>query len=336
METTRPAPPPRTGGWSDIRSGEPVLFNCDGLRTPVLSNGPAAWGGVAVVPGPAGDLDLHLHETGTGAKGGFTASLGISSWGAGESEYVLVDFLATPRRAFDAGVVNVNDGTEEYTIQAESAERQVPSPAGSLGPFALGPQKLFALHEVVLSAGDYHVRLVNTGGVDLGVSAHEPGQAFQSKSEAVAAAWLNGPGEDEELDVTALDAGTHVFPVWRVSDSGLDVAAPYEIEITSSSLDVPGGGAPTVTHLTRVTPNPFLSSAVLSFDLAEAEEITLDVFGPGGARVRTLAEGLWSAGRHEVVWTGDGDDGRRLPAGVYFVRLEAGSLRTSSKVIKMR
>ena len=31
---------------------------------------------------------------------------------------------------------------------------------------------------------------------------------------------------------------------------------------------------------------------------------------------------------------GDGDDGRQVPAGIYFVRLEAGGVRTTGRVVK--
>jgi hypothetical protein len=301
-----------------------------------MFSGPAEWGGVALMPGLAGDADLHLYEVGAGAKGGFSGSLETSSWGVGESEYVLV--LTVTCRTFDAGVVNVNDGTEGYTIQTAGSEPHVLPPSGSLGSFTLDGQKLFGLHEVVLPVGVYHVRLLNTGNepVDLGLSVHSPDEVVQSKSEALAASWLNGPGEDEELDFTVFEAGTHDFPVWRVSGADLQVAGEYEIEIMSSTTQVPGGVTPTLTRLAQAKPNPFFASATLSFDLAEEEHITLEVYGPNGARVRTLAQGRWGVGRHEVVWAGDGDGGRRMPAGVYFVRLKAGERQMSTKVIKAR
>jgi flagellar hook assembly protein FlgD len=40
-----------------------------------------------------------------------------------------------------------------------------------------------------------------------------------------------------------------------------------------------------------------------------------------GNRVATLAEGVYSAGEHSVVWDGTTQQGDRLPSGVYYYRL---------------
>ncbi|MGQ9665627.1 MAG: T9SS type A sorting domain-containing protein, partial [bacterium] len=37
-----------------------------------------------------------------------------------------------------------------------------------------------------------------------------------------------------------------------------------------------------------------------------------------------------------IVWSGDDDLGRRLPTGIYFVRLEAGTYRQTEKAILLR
>jgi hypothetical protein len=41
-------------------------------------------------------------------------------------------------------------------------------------------------------------------------------------------------------------------------------------------------------------------------------------------------------GAHETTWNGRSDRGGRMPAGVYFVRLEAGSLREARKLVLVR
>jgi flagellar hook assembly protein FlgD len=44
-----------------------------------------------------------------------------------------------------------------------------------------------------------------------------------------------------------------------------------------------------------------------------------------GRRVRTLAEGSRAGGEHLVRWDGSDDSGRPLPAGAYWVRVDAGA-----------
>jgi len=43
-----------------------------------------------------------------------------------------------------------------------------------------------------------------------------------------------------------------------------------------------------------------------------------------------------SGERSTVVWFGEDDSGRRLPSGVYFVRLEAGDFKQVEKAVLLR
>jgi hypothetical protein len=79
-------------------------------------------------------------------------------------------------------------------------------------------------------------------------------------------------------------------------------------------------------------PNPFNSSTMITFSLAEAGPARIQVFDVLGRAVKTLADGACSSGEHVVVWDGTGDDGRPLASGLYFYRLTAGS---STEVRKM-
>jgi hypothetical protein len=81
-------------------------------------------------------------------------------------------------------------------------------------------------------------------------------------------------------------------------------------------------------------PNPFRSSALISFELDLDDDVMLEVFDASGRRLRTLREGLIEAGRHEVGW--DGTDGRgvRVAPGTYFYRLTVGDeVQTRSLVL---
>ena len=62
------------------------------------------------------------------------------------------------------------------------------------------------------------------------------------------------------------------------------------------------------------------------FDVAlpRAERVTLALFAANGARLRTIVDGTLPAGRHALAWDGRDERGARLPAGVYWARLQAG------------
>jgi hypothetical protein len=93
--------------------------------------------------------------------------------------------------------------------------------------------------------------------------------------------------------------------------------------------------APTGTRLAPARPAPFRASTTLAFDLAAAGDATLDVFDVRGAHVRTLTSGWHEAGRSEVVWRGEDDAERRMPAGVYLVRLRTNAFVGMQRIVKM-
>lgn len=110
-------------------------------------------------------------------------------------------------------------------------------------------------------------------------------------------------------------------------------------------LDVPATGAPRGElradaagggRALEVWPNPFEQSLSIRFATGDDAGTTrLAVFDVNGRRVATIIAGSGS-GRHEVLWDGRREDGRRAAPGVYFLRLDAGGARSTQRVVKVR
>ncbi len=83
--------------------------------------------------------------------------------------------------------------------------------------------------------------------------------------------------------------------------------------------------------LNSVYPNPFNSSARISFGLPESGTISLKVFDLAGREVKTITSGRFSAGYHSVSC-----EAVDLPAGLYVLRLEheRGSARAKLVILK--
>ena len=65
--------------------------------------------------------------------------------------------------------------------------------------------------------------------------------------------------------------------------------------------------------------------------------MSIDVFDVAGSHVRSLLVGKpMSAGNHRVAWEGRRDDGRSLPAGVYFVRMRAAGIDRATAVTLLK
>jgi len=125
-------------------------------------------------------------------------------------------------------------------------------------------------------------------------------------------------------DISNIDCGGQTMMTYHMSTVwAFDPDAPMVgIEIQPDPL--PDPSLPMLA-LHPVVPNPFNPQATVAFDLPRNEQVQLEVYDIRGRKVRTLVEGTWTAGRHEVVWQGDGDDGRSLPSGTYLLRLETDS-----------
>ncbi|MFQ5906291.1 MAG: FlgD immunoglobulin-like domain containing protein [bacterium] len=83
-------------------------------------------------------------------------------------------------------------------------------------------------------------------------------------------------------------------------------------------------------------PNPFDSRTVISFHLVKPCRAVLEVYNSAGAGVRTLEEGVFEAGFHEIPCDGRDSSGKPLPAGSYIYRLRAHGFSMSRKMILLR
>jgi hypothetical protein len=86
----------------------------------------------------------------------------------------------------------------------------------------------------------------------------------------------------------------------------------------------------------RPFPNPFNSSVLLRFSLATEATVRLDVFDAAGRRVRRLLSEARPAGHHAVEWDATDTAGVAVASGVYFLKLEAGTLCDTVEVALIR
>jgi subtilisin family serine protease len=110
-------------------------------------------------------------------------------------------------------------------------------------------------------------------------------------------------------------------------------ASPNRGELFTAGL---APSPPAAVRLHAGAPNPFTDATRIRFDLPEAVHVRARVFDLRGRLVRTLADRAYPAGSHQVIWDGRDAGGRKLPAGVYFCRLEAGGRASALRVTLVR
>ncbi len=328
----RVAPPVNTAGWSDITSGEPLWYNCDGLR--FNGGGGNYWRALAILPQEGSDFDLRLHEIGTGAKDGFGASLAGSYEAGTRTEYLLVDFNTAAWANYDVGVLRW-DGAGTYRVHDGDSQYLGDSPIGTWGPFAVPASGLVDLIEFGLPAETYTVTVENLSGADLGLSVHMGEvEGYQNRLSAVAGAAIAGPGEDEVVTFEVAEIQYFCLVVYR-EDQGSG-EAQYQLRINGTETPVHDDSLPQVTQMAGAWPNPFNPQTTVAFDLAQADHARVLIYDLQGRVVRRLVDEALPAGRHTAVWQGRDDSGRSMASGVYFARLEAESGGGMTKLVLVK
>ena len=102
---------------------------------------------------------------------------------------------------------------------------------------------------------------------------------------------------------------------------------PYREEVEIVALQ---------TRFRGASPMPFRASTTLRYELASESPVAIRIYSPSGRLVRDLLNAYQPAGYHESVWDGKDDRGHHVGPGVYFVRLQTGTLTDVRPLIRIR
>lgn len=295
-------------------------------------------------PVPGDELDYTLT-----APSGFGAPAGTFQAAAGAWGNVHTLSMSAASVGLKAGTLTVNsDDVDTTAKQVQLSGRVLDHAAASLDSAALVTSQLVDFGEHL--AGEF---------TDAGVRVHNLGfDALQARLATSSATIIGGhdrfsiPGGFTPALLS--DVG-QTLPL-HFDAAGATLDSTYEATLTIASADEPLPGATAqspliVTLRARVTngglavgepvtafalhapsPNPLRRSTTLAFDLPQAARIALTVHDLSGRRVATLADGVWAAGRHGLVWRASDAAGRAVPAGLYFVRLEGAGVTRHARI----
>jgi hypothetical protein len=83
-------------------------------------------------------------------------------------------------------------------------------------------------------------------------------------------------------------------------------------------------------------PNPFNSSTKICFSLQSRSQVKISIYDINGRLVNALAEGEFSAGYHEIYWSGLDETQKPVPSGVYFYELSTENNNLKRKLVVLR
>lgn len=93
---------------------------------------------------------------------------------------------------------------------------------------------------------------------------------------------------------------------------------------------------PLIYELAQNFPNPFNPSTYIDFSLPSPGFTSLEVYNILGQKVKTLVNRDMAAGRYNVVWNGDNENGVQVASGVYFYRLKHGDFSGYKKMLLLK
>jgi cytochrome c peroxidase len=137
--------------------------------------------------------------------------------------------------------------------------------------------------------------------------------------------------------------GRTLFGRWYVTDpgaaDGVAFSAAFRFRVFgehAAGLLAAGPTLPRALRLAPGRPTPFSSNTLIAYELFSASPVRLVVFDAQGRAVRRLVDGIVQMpGPYAVSWDGRDDGGRRVPAGVYFYRLDSAGESRALRTVKL-
>jgi hypothetical protein len=108
-----------------------------------------------------------------------------------------------------------------------------------------------------------------------------------------------------------------------------DSSAVAAVRDGGSPSDPQGAGGLSLTS----RPNPFTSTATVSYHLSRSCRVSLGVYSVDGRLVCRLIDEIQPAGSHSVVWKGLDQSGERVSPGIYFCRLDTASSSDTRMIV---
>jgi hypothetical protein len=171
----------------------------------------------------------------------------------------------------------------------------------------------FALHGLWLDRGGRRLRITGRENADRGSLVVNTGArgAPAQISGVEAWSWENGL-----LSLAGFDGETSVIEIAWVAVA--DAPGAVHLLALGSGRPRPGGGADATFSLPRRMP------------------VRIAVFAVDGRRVRLLVDDVLEPGEHTAAWDGRDARGDLVTSGVYFLRLETGGERLTSRAVVLR
>lgn len=288
-----------------IIRGDESLHNNWGSRACTMTQSGSAWAfstpgsGNALLEGPA-----------------------LERWGDARTT---VDVAAGDGQALLAvQITNLGGGTYhyEYSLLNMNSDRQIRS--FSLPVAGVSNITNIGFHDNDADAGDDWQVTVDASTIRWETDTYD----VDPNAAALEFGYMVNFRFDADAAPTDLGATLGIFKPGPESEVAAATRGPINV--------VAGVGDPSVSAIPRligIQPNPAQRSATISYELPGPGNVRLAIYDATGRLVRTLVNEGRRAGTQSATWDGHFTSGSRVPAGVYYARLQAGSIMIAKSLV---
>jgi hypothetical protein len=132
-------------------------------------------------------------------------------------------------------------------------------------------------------------------------------------------------------------AGGGIYYYWlQNTDFSGESAMHGPISVTVKQSESPSLPIPLRTGISGIFPNPSGTFATITFELAKAGDVKLEVFDLKGKKICTIYNGKMDRGKYHKLWNGTADDGESLTSGMYIAKLSAENHISARKIILVK
>ena len=148
---------------------------------------------------------------------------------------------------------------------------------------------------------------------------------------------INLSGTARNYSFSGMDATTwYEFKVGSVYYTPNEVYLESGVKLANLSYTSIEDALVPYLPLVRNYPNPFRASTNIECVLKQPAKLSFEIYNLRGQKVRSLDEGIYGAGTHNLAWDGKDDGSKNCASGVYYLRLNSGGKVSRHKMLLIK
>ncbi|MBN1155688.1 S8 family serine peptidase [candidate division KSB1 bacterium] len=105
----------------------------------------------------------------------------------------------------------------------------------------------------------------------------------------------------------------------------------YDMNCDQNAIDIPDK-----YFLFKNYPNPFNSNTTIKYQLPDDSDISLTIYNINGQKIRTLFQGMQTAGVHTILWDGMDQHSSPVSSGIYLYKIESHAFTAADKMLYLK